>query len=71
MDRLAGLSTSNSSHIILRRHALELSQWRGQHPDDLEVRLRRLLNQHAEEWRSFVASLGSESFIRPWAKAAA
>jgi 7-cyano-7-deazaguanine synthase in queuosine biosynthesis len=71
MDRLAVLSTLGSNQIILRRHALELSHWRGERPDEIEIRLRRLLDQHAEEWRDFVASLGPESFIRPWAEAAA
>jgi len=30
-------------------------------------KMQRLLKQHAEEWKSFVYSLGSQSFIADWA----
>jgi hypothetical protein len=67
-DHLADLT---QSHRTLRRHAFELAQWRGEHHGLIQSKLRRLLSRHEEEWRSFVVSLGSESFILPLARAAA
>jgi 7-cyano-7-deazaguanine synthase in queuosine biosynthesis len=70
MDHLAALQGSQAGQITLRRHAFELAEWRGESPIAIEIKLRRLLTRHAEEWKNFVGSLGSESFVRRWARAA-
>ena len=33
----------------------------------IREKLDRLIDQHAKEWRAFVSSLGSKSFVRQWA----
>jgi 7-cyano-7-deazaguanine synthase in queuosine biosynthesis len=71
MDHLAELARSRHAQATLGRHAFELAQWRGGHHGDIAVKLRRLLEKHAEEWKSFVLSLGVESFFKPLARAAA
>lgn len=71
MDHLASLPHSQLGHVTLRRHAFEIAQWRGERANEIELKLRRLLERHADEWGNFISSLGSESFIRTWARAAA
>jgi 7-cyano-7-deazaguanine synthase in queuosine biosynthesis len=60
---LADLVQSERFQATLQRHALELSEWRGEDPAELEIKLRRLVEKHAEEWEGFVLSLGSASFL--------
>jgi 7-cyano-7-deazaguanine synthase in queuosine biosynthesis len=71
MDHLAALQGSQAGQITLRRHAFELAEWRGESPAEIEIKLRGLLERHAEEWKNFISSLGPESFVRPWARTAA
>ena len=52
----------------LRLHAFEIGRATGNSEQDTRIALRRLLVQHAEEWRDFVSAQGQLSFIRSWTK---
>lgn len=65
-DHLAELRSSTIHAPSLRRSALQLARSRGLAPPDAERRLDRLLARHRQEWRSFVQSLGPDSFIAGW-----
>jgi hypothetical protein len=34
---------------------------------EVQVKLHRLLGQHANEWKNFMHSLGQDSFLADWA----
>lgn len=50
----------------VRRAAAQLAYSQKLSQPDAEQKLSRLLNQHAQEWRSFIRSLGPQSFISKW-----
>lgn len=45
----------------------QLGQVIGLERSHIREKLDRMLDQHAEEWRAFVSSLGSKSFVGKWA----
>lgn len=67
LDHLAGLLHSPANHALLDRQVLQLSRSLDITESETRKKLRRLLTQHAEEWRSFVGSLGPNSFVAQWA----
>jgi 7-cyano-7-deazaguanine synthase in queuosine biosynthesis len=70
LDHLAGLSKSALHADAIERQAHQLARSRGLTPKDARSNMDRLLSKHESEWRNFVRSLGSKSFIRNWVAAA-
>ncbi len=67
MEHLAELALpENTPH--LRRQARILSGAVGLPPGEVETRLARMLGKHADEWNSYVDSLGNRSLVRQWAR---
>lgn len=50
----------------LRLHIFEIARATGASEQDTRDNLRKLLVQHAEEWRGFVSAQGQHSFIKSW-----
>jgi 7-cyano-7-deazaguanine synthase in queuosine biosynthesis len=71
LDHLAGIRASALHVGTIKRQAHQLARSRGLSPEESEANLHRLLSKHESEWRSFVSSLGSKSFIRKWVASAA
>jgi hypothetical protein len=69
-DHLAALASNSLGTRPFKRNAFLLSRSRGLSESSAATRLERLLKQHAVEWKHFVGSLGSDSFVRQWALAA-
>ena len=63
---LAVLPDSSKHSDSIRRSAFQLAPLLGLSENEAEKKLFRLLRQHRLEWRNFVASLGSNSFIANW-----
>lgn len=64
MDHLADLATAPSAARAVRRTARETAEVLREDPVEIEARLRSLLARHAAEWRRFLDSLGTGSFVR-------
>jgi hypothetical protein len=71
MDHRADLGKSSVHVDILNRNALLLSQALGEPVSVVQSHLSRLLQKHGVEWKNFVGSLGSSSFIAQWTQTAA
>ena len=67
LDHLAGLPASAANQQALSLNAFQLSQSLGLAQAEVSAKLGRLLIQHGKEWRSFVQSLGQNSFVAEWA----
>lgn len=67
LDHLAGLQASPANRQALSLNAFQLSQSLGLSQAETGAKLGRLLTQHGNEWRSFVHSLGQNSFVADWA----
>ena len=67
LDHLAGLRESPANMRTLELNAFQLSRSLGLPEDDVRVKLDRLLTQHGNEWKSFMNSLGQNSFVANWA----
>ena len=67
MDHLADMATADL-RSELTRHAATLGPALGLDPQEAGERLVTLLNTHAEEWKSYMDSLGAHSFVRQWAR---
>lgn len=66
MDHLAALPYSSLHAAPLRRNAFQIASALELPLQDTEEKLRRMLSQHAAEWKGFIASLGTNSFIINW-----
>lgn len=67
MDHLADITKADARSQI-NRHAALLGPALGLSPQETGGRLTALLNRHAEEWTSYINSLGAHSFVRQWAR---
>jgi 7-cyano-7-deazaguanine synthase in queuosine biosynthesis len=67
MDHLADMATADQRSEITR-HAATLGPALGLTPQEAGERLVTMLNTHAEEWKSYMNSLGAHSFVRKWAR---
>jgi 7-cyano-7-deazaguanine synthase in queuosine biosynthesis len=63
LDHLAGLRGSVVHAPSLRLSAFQLAKSQQLAQGEAETRLDHLLAQHQQEWRNFVQSLGSKSFV--------
>lgn len=68
MDHLADMAEPDAAPLV-RRHALLLAQALKISHEDAERHLSALLRRHADEWKSYLDSLGAHSFVRQWARA--
>jgi hypothetical protein len=69
LDHLAALPDSRANALALDLSVSQLSRACGLSEKVTRVRLERMLGQHAKEWKSFVGSLGRNSFVSRWAGA--
>jgi len=67
LDHLAGLLDSPANQVLLDRQVFHLNRSLKLPETDTRQKLERLLTQHGEEWKNFVGSLGSRSFVAQWA----
>ncbi len=70
LDQLARLHRSVASQSGLDRQVGGLSDSLGLPEETVRAKLMRVLQQHAREWKSFLDSLGRESFVSHWASGA-
>ena len=70
MDHLADMADDESRPLV-KRHAALLGPALGLSVEEAERNLAALLNRHANEWRNYLNSLGEDSFLRRWTRAAA
>ena len=66
LDHLANVLHSPSSQAGFSRQIFLLSKSLGLPEDAIRTKLERLLEKHAEEWRCFLDSLGTRSFVSQW-----
>ena len=66
LDHLSDLLHSSASRVLLERQVFQLSRSLKLSKKETQTRLERLLKQHAKEWKNFVDSLGSRSFVAQW-----
>ena len=67
LDHLASLWQSAANQIPLDRQIFQLSRSLKLSEPETRQKLERLLVQHGKEWKDFVGSLGSRSFVAQWA----
>ena len=66
LDHLAGILHPSAIQTGILRQCFQLSGCLGLPEEEIRVKLERLIWKHADEWKDFVESLGSESFIAQW-----
>jgi 7-cyano-7-deazaguanine synthase in queuosine biosynthesis len=66
LQQLADMS--DVSDEALRVHAFEIARAVGAPHHKTLANLRNLLRTHAQEWRTFVAAQGEQSFLKSWTK---
>lgn len=67
LDHLADLA-GHDGRVVLRRQALALAETLGMSATQAEQNLKAMIDQHAAEWRAFVATLGERSFLHDWVR---
>jgi len=70
LDHLAQLRHSPSSAGMLDLFSFQLAESLGTEEAETHGKLDRLLTQHETEWKAFMGSLGSNSFLINWAAGA-
>jgi hypothetical protein len=63
LDHLAALPHSELHRRLIRRSAREVADALGENLKDTEMKLLSMLERHRDEWRSFLTSLGPDSFV--------
>lgn len=67
MDHFADMAEPDAAPLV-RRHAMLLATALNVSHEEAEWRLNALLRRHADEWKSYLGSLGGRSFVRQWAR---
>jgi hypothetical protein len=67
LDHLAGLRRSSAHTQTLKLASFQLSGPLSLSQAAIQSKLDRLLSQHEAEWKNFLQSLGSHSFVSNWA----
>ncbi len=67
LDHLADLRHSSANARGLGRKVFQLSRSLNLPKAETQSKMDRLLEQHEREWKSFILSLGANSFIAHWA----
>jgi hypothetical protein len=66
LDHLAALRSTSAGADALKLCAFQLSRSSKLPETEVAHKLARLLTQHELEWRTFMQSLGTHSFIAHW-----
>lgn len=66
LEHLASLRRSKVDAATLKKQIFLLSRSLGMREQDTQTKLENMLRRHEEEWRDFVESLGSRSFVAQW-----
>lgn len=66
LDHLATLRSSVTGRNAVDLCAFQLSKSQNLPEEETRAKLDRLLEQHEKEWRSFMNSLGEQSFVAEW-----
>jgi 7-cyano-7-deazaguanine synthase in queuosine biosynthesis len=66
LNALGNIPGTDSGDQRIRDAAAELADHESAQKDDVARKLRRLLLAHREEWRTFVTTQKSESFLNNW-----
>ncbi len=67
MDHLADMAEPDAAPL-LKRHATLVAPAIGISCEESEQRLNELFRKHAQEWKSYLSSLGRNSFVMRWAR---
>ena len=67
LDHLAYLRQSRAAERSLNLAAFQLARVLGEAEAVIRPKLDRLLSQHQKEWKTYMNSLGSQSFVAQWA----
>lgn len=67
LEHLAEVADSPLYAATKRKMAMQIAPALGLSPDEASSNLERMLNQHKNEWDSFVESLGADSFVAEFA----
>ncbi|MHA7381256.1 hypothetical protein ACX83S_23295 [Burkholderia pseudomallei] len=67
MQRMADLAADKDAFIV-RSVSADVGRWTGRASTDVKIDIGNLLDRHAEEWRTFVADCGLDSWIAKAAK---
>jgi hypothetical protein len=67
LDHLATMRHSPANARMMALSAFQLSRTSGLTEADTRTRLDHVLDQHETEWKNFMGSLGSSSFVAHWA----
>jgi hypothetical protein len=67
MDHLAEMAKENASPLVIR-HATLLAATLSLSREEAYERLNTFLSKHAQEWNSYMDTLGQNSFIARWAQ---
>jgi 7-cyano-7-deazaguanine synthase in queuosine biosynthesis len=67
LDHLAALRATGAGQAVLQLYAFQLSRSRQLPEMEVAQKLERLLTRHELEWRNFMHSMGTNSFIANWA----
>jgi 7-cyano-7-deazaguanine synthase in queuosine biosynthesis len=59
-------SMADWSDEELRMYALEIAEALGEPEVEILTKLRKLLSQHAAEWKTFLEAQGNQSFLHNW-----
>jgi 7-cyano-7-deazaguanine synthase in queuosine biosynthesis len=66
LDHLANLKQSRLSEQPLKLASFQLARSLGESEATVQPKLERMLSQHEKEWKSYMNSLGSDSFVVQW-----
>jgi 7-cyano-7-deazaguanine synthase in queuosine biosynthesis len=67
LDHLAYLKQSRAAERPLSLAAFQLARALGETEAVIRPKLDRLLSQHQKEWKTYMSSLGPQSFVAQWA----
>ena len=67
LDHLASLPSSPANMHTLNLTAYQLGKSLDLPQSDVQEKVLRMLKQHGNEWKNFIADLGHNSFITDWA----
>lgn len=71
LDHLASLRHAPLHAPTIRLNAAQLAKALDMAEDIVRIKLDTMLDKHASEWKAYVTSLGSESFVNRWTGRAA
>jgi len=66
LDHLANLKHSRLAEQPLKLASFQLARSLGESEAVVQPKLERMLSQHEKEWKSFMNSLGPQSFVVQW-----